>query len=214
MTASRKSIIAIVAAVAVLAVAAVAGYRLFAGSKKIDVDALFSSTVGLYPGSDVRVLGVAVGKVTAVEPEGTSPALSMERGPGPVDGRQVAVLVGDATTTRVVNVWRKAADPLGVEIIVVGPHLGKLEGGVPVDRTVHITDPVEYDGIVLAADPDEAMGLFVQEAYRHHKTIGLVGPGATADLGIATDAEGVAGDPEEFFGQLANHRHWNRGPDA
>ena len=159
-------------------------------------------------------LGLEAPTGSPVEPEGTSPALSMERGPGPVDGRQVAVLVGDATTTRVVNAWRKAADPLGVEIIVVGPHLGKLEGGVPVDRTVHITDPVEYDGIVLAADPDEAMGLFVQEAYRHHKTIGLVGPGATADLGIATDAEGVAGDPEEFFGQLANHRHWNRGPDA
>lgn len=32
--------------------------------------AMFSSTVGLYPGSDVQILGVTVGKVTAVEPAG------------------------------------------------------------------------------------------------------------------------------------------------
>jgi phospholipid/cholesterol/gamma-HCH transport system substrate-binding protein len=37
----------------------------------IQVTASFSRTVGLYPGSSVRVLGVAIGTVTSVKPEGT-----------------------------------------------------------------------------------------------------------------------------------------------
>ena len=92
----------------------------------------------------------------------------------------------------------------------MGPRLGKLDGNVEVDRTIHITDPVEYDGVVLAATPDEAMALFVQEAYRHHKTIGMV-DGADGDaLGITADAPGVEDSPGPFFDALARHRHWAR----
>jgi len=122
----------------------------------------------------------------------------------------VAVLVGDATSTRVVGEWRKAAHPLGVEVIVVGPHLGKLESGATVDRTIHITDPVEFDGVVLAADPDEAMAGFVQEAYRYHKTVAFGKVSFGTATGIAADAEGVAATPTAFFDALAQHRHWNR----
>jgi phospholipid/cholesterol/gamma-HCH transport system substrate-binding protein len=39
--------------------------------------AMFPESVGIYPGSDVRVLGVAVGKVDAVTPEGTAVKVSM-----------------------------------------------------------------------------------------------------------------------------------------
>ncbi len=94
--------------------------------------------------------------------------------------------------------------------MVVGPHLGTLEGNVAVDRTVHITDPVEYDGVVLAAEADEALALFVQEAYRHHKTIGFVDAADPAALGIDTEAAGVADSPGAFFDALARHRHWDR----
>jgi len=157
-------------------------------------------------------LGIEAPVGAPVEPEGSAPSLSMERGPGPVDGRKIAVLVGDATSTRTVNAWRKAADPLGVEVVAVGPHLGKLAGGVPVDRTVHITDPVEYDGVVLAAEPDEAMAVFVQEAYRHHKTVGLLDAGWHETTGVPAGADGVSADPTEFLEELALHRHWDRGP--
>jgi catalase len=156
-------------------------------------------------------LGIGVPSGAPLEPDGTSPALSMAvTTPGPLSGRKVAVLVGDSTPTRVVNAWRKVADPLGVEIVVVGPHLGKLEKGVPVDQTVHITDPVEYDGVVLAADPDEAMGMFVQEAYRHHKTVSILAPADGAALGIDSADAGVEADPDAFFAALGLHRHWER----
>ncbi len=77
------------------------------------------------------------------------------------------------------------------------------------DQTVHITDPVECDGVVLAAEPDDAMGVFVQEAYRHHKTVSL-SPANSAVLGIDVAEAGVETDPEAFFDALALHRHWDR----
>ena len=170
-----------------------------------NVDADLAGKVAAHLG-----LEVADGAVPA--PDVLSPALSMDPGdvPGLVAGRVVAVLVGDATPKRTVTAWRAAADPLGVEIITVGPHLGKLEGNVEVDRTIHITDPVEYDGVVLAATPDDAMALFVQEAYRHHKTIGLVDGSDGDALGIAPGGPGVADSPTTFFDALARHRHWDR----
>ncbi|GAB3860234.1 MCE family protein [Nocardioides maradonensis] len=42
------------------------------------VTAHFSRTVAVYPGTDVRILGVTVGKVTAVTPEGNSVRVDME----------------------------------------------------------------------------------------------------------------------------------------
>ncbi len=152
------------------------------------------------PGSSVR------------DPQVLSPALSMDPGarPGVVAGRMVAVLVGDTTAKRTVAAWRAAADPLGVEIVTVGPHFGTLDGNVTVDRTIHITDPVEYDGVVLAAPADEAMAMFVQEAYRHHKTVGLADPAAGDAIGIDPDGPGVSESPASFFDDLALHRHWDR----
>ena len=141
-------------------------------------------------------LGIEAPDRAVAAPETLSPALSMDpdvRSTPPdqaLSGRMVAVLVGDATPKRAVTSWRAAADPLGVEVVTVGPHLGTLDGNVAVDRSIHITDPVEYDGVVLLAEPDEAMALFVQEAYRHHKTVALVADGADSALGIVADAPG------------------------
>ncbi|MCU1371392.1 MAG: katE [Ilumatobacteraceae bacterium] len=157
-------------------------------------------------------LGIAVPDGEPVEPALLSGALSLDRQePGPVDGRIVAVLVDDATSTRSVSAWRTAADPLGVEVVVVGPHLGKLEKGVAVDRSFHITDPVEYDGVVLACEPDEAIAAFVQEAFRHHKTVAVTDPAWGEGIGVDPEAEGVEVSPDPFFAALALHRHWNRG---
>jgi len=156
-------------------------------------------------------LGIDAPTGRPLDPAETSPALSIEsRPPGPLAGRKVAVLVGDATAGRTVGEWRTAADPLGVEVVVVGPHLGKLEKGATVDRTIHITQSVEYDGVVLAAEPDEAMARFVQEAFRHHKTIAATKPDFAEASGIGPSEAGVAVKPAEFFDALAAHRHWDR----
>jgi aspartate carbamoyltransferase catalytic subunit len=122
----------------------------------------------------------------------------------------VAVLVGDDTSGRTAATWRTAADPLGVEIVTVGPRFGKLAKGAEVDRTIHITDPVEYDGVVVATDPDESVAAFAQEAYRHHKTVGVV-VGDPSALGFDPDDPGVLSDAASFLDALALHRHWDRG---
>ena len=42
------------------------------GSKTNHVTAYFTETVGLYTGNDVRILGVKVGKIDSITPEGTA----------------------------------------------------------------------------------------------------------------------------------------------
>ena len=140
-----------------------------------------------------------------------SPALSMlPPGPGPIDGRKVAVLVGDDTDPAVVDAWRAAADPAGVEVVTVGPRFGTLAGGVEADRTMHTTASVEYDGVVLASSAHEGSALFVQEAYRHHKTVGAIEAEALDPLGIPAGADGVEEDPPTFMVAMGWHRHWDR----
>lgn len=46
------------------------------------VTAYFTRTVGIYPGSDVRILGVRVGSVTGVTPEGNQVKVEFEYGAG------------------------------------------------------------------------------------------------------------------------------------
>ncbi|NRQ39551.1 MCE family protein, partial [Nonomuraea sp. NN258] len=67
MTGPRRRSIALVAAV-VLSVTAAAAPQ---APEAMRVTAYFHSAVGVYPGSDVRVLGVKVGEIDSVVPEGT-----------------------------------------------------------------------------------------------------------------------------------------------
>ena len=69
---------------------------------------------------------------------------------------------------------------------------------------------VEYDGVVLACEPDEAIAAFVQEAYRHHKTVGSAESAWADAIGVDPEAPGVTEAPDPFFEALALHRHWDR----
>ncbi|MGK2883793.1 MAG: MlaD family protein [Rhodococcus sp. (in: high G+C Gram-positive bacteria)] len=64
---------AVVVAVAVLA----AGYFMFTAATRTTVVAEFPSTTGLCAGDDVRVLGVEVGKVASIDPEGDFATVTM-----------------------------------------------------------------------------------------------------------------------------------------
>lgn len=81
-------------AAGVLALALIVGVavlvRSFTRTEPVGFDALFESTIGLYPGSDVQILGVPVGKVTAVEPQGGVVRVSMRLD----QGRDVAAGTG------------------------------------------------------------------------------------------------------------------------
>ncbi|GAA2119145.1 MCE family protein [Actinomadura alba] len=58
----------------IIAVALVAGAvaALWPGTEQRRLTAYFTGTVGLYPGADVRILGIQVGRVTSVTPVGRS----------------------------------------------------------------------------------------------------------------------------------------------
>jgi phospholipid/cholesterol/gamma-HCH transport system substrate-binding protein len=59
-----------IAAAAVLVLLVALGWTILRPANQYRVTAWFTQTVGLYPGSDVRILGIPVGEVTDIVPEG------------------------------------------------------------------------------------------------------------------------------------------------
>jgi virulence factor Mce-like protein len=80
---TKRERLALAVAVAILAAGLAAGGVLLAlgpGGKRIT--AYFTETIGVYPGSTVRVLGVPVGTVNAVQPAGRGVKVTMTLNPG------------------------------------------------------------------------------------------------------------------------------------
>jgi virulence factor Mce-like protein len=75
---SRVSPRGLIAAAVALVVLMAGAIVLWPGSSSVTVTAHLSSAVGLYPGSDVRILGVPVGKVRSVTAEGSSVKVVLE----------------------------------------------------------------------------------------------------------------------------------------
>ncbi|WP_245819605.1 MCE family protein [Rhodococcoides yunnanense] len=73
----RRPVLYAGAVVVVLALVA-AGYFVYQDLTRNTVVAHFSSTTGLYAGDDVRVLGVNVGKVASIDPEGEHATVTMK----------------------------------------------------------------------------------------------------------------------------------------
>jgi virulence factor Mce-like protein len=111
------------------------------------VTALFSSAAGVFVGNDVGVLGVSVGRITAIDPEGDHVRVTME-----VDSDQ-PVPAGAAA----VVVSRSAATDRYVELTPVYRSGPRMRSGavIPLDRT---RTPVEFDE-VLGSLSDLASGL-------------------------------------------------------
>jgi phospholipid/cholesterol/gamma-HCH transport system substrate-binding protein len=59
-----------VAVAATVILLAALGWTILRPAGQYRVTAWFTQTVGLYPGSDVRILGIDVGEITDVVPEG------------------------------------------------------------------------------------------------------------------------------------------------
>jgi len=173
-----------------------------------------------------------------------SPALSMveHAEPNPRT-RVVAILVADGVDSASLKPIREAIEHAGVMCKVVGPHLGKVSSAskrqVDVDQTFANTGSVMFDGVLIPAGAEHAAALaatgealrFVDEAYRHGKTLCAIGEGASLLDILALDgdpdkAAGVlqAGTPtvntgdmasatqiaQEFVAGVARHRHWER----
>ncbi|MEW2396039.1 MCE family protein [Streptomyces sp. NPDC046862] len=95
-----------------LAVVAALAVVLWPRSEKVHVTAYFPRTVGIYPGSDVRVLGVRVGEVEDITPEGGRVRVELEYDQGrriPADA-QAAIINSSVVSDRYVQllpVYRK-----------------------------------------------------------------------------------------------------------
>ncbi len=94
MTGSRK--VWRFGAVALLVAALIGGiYLVWPGAKSTTVVGYFSSAVGLYPGDDVRIVGVPpVGTIAAIEPQPQAVKITMSLNNGirvPADAHAIIV---------------------------------------------------------------------------------------------------------------------------
>ncbi|MBJ7609020.1 MAG: catalase [Candidatus Dormibacteraeota bacterium] len=158
-----------------------------------------------------------------------SPALSMlAAASGPIDGRVIAVIATDGADAKGIAAVRAAVQAANAVLHVVAPHAGMLTtsgaGAVEATKTLFGAQSVEFDAVVVAGGTGArelsavpAVALFLQEAYRHHKTVG-----AWADGRAVLAAAAIADGPGVVTGESANaiatplitavgwHRHWNR----
>ncbi|WP_034488366.1 MCE family protein [Actinomadura oligospora] len=90
---NRIRVIEIIGVVFVLMIA-LALYAVLGGGKTRVIRANFATAIGVYPGSDVRVLGVKVGSIQSIKPHGTQVSVVMkvdEDVPVPADARAVVI---------------------------------------------------------------------------------------------------------------------------
>jgi len=140
----RGALVALVTALALLL--SVAGCSIIPSSKT-KITAYFSDSAGLFVGNDVGVLGVPVGKVAAIKPEGQQVKVTLEVNKDqPIPAGVAAAVVS-----------RSVATDRYVELTPVYSGGAKMQSGgvIPVDRT---RTPVEFDQ-VLSSIGDFARGI-------------------------------------------------------
>jgi virulence factor Mce-like protein len=138
MTGKLQRVVALLAAVVLVGAL---GWAVLRPAGQMRVTAWFDAAVGLYPGSDVRVLGIAVGEVTDVVPEGDRVRVQMlvdEDYDIPADADAV-VLAPSLVSDRYVQF---------APVYSGGPTM-RDGAEVPLDRTA---TPVELDAVYGALD--------------------------------------------------------------
>ena len=170
----------------------------------------------------------------------SSPALSMETNGGSIHTRKVAILVADGVETGAMKIVQQALLDAGAACKVVGPHLGFVSTSsgqqLAVDFTYSNMPSVMFDAVLVPSGATSAKALvangdavhFVLEAFKHFKTICVIGEGVELlrSLGITAPGLGstaVAGvlvgksEPTarvqlglDFVAAIGKHRHWSR----
>lgn len=133
----RTVLVATAVVVALVAVAALVWPR----QEPVRVSADFVRAVGLFPGSDVRILGVRVGAVTAVEPAGDHVRVTFEFTPDhPVPADATAAVVAPSLVSdRYVQL---------LPAYTAGPRM-RTGAHIPMERTAV---PVELDRVSQSLD--------------------------------------------------------------
>ncbi len=126
---------------AVPVVLLVLAFLVFPGGGSRTVTAHFDRAVAVYPGTDLRVMGVRIGEVTSVVPDGNSVRVTMtyDKAYKLPAGAKAAVVTPTLVADRYVQVFPAYGK---------GPALGD-HGDIPLDRT---QTPVELDRMYKALD--------------------------------------------------------------
>ncbi|MBS9375814.1 MCE family protein [Rhodococcus sp. B50] len=188
---SNRGRIALIAAVVAVAVAlAGAGWWLFTRLGTTEITAYFDKAVGIYEGSDVRVLGVEVGKVTSVEPQGdiVKVGLRVNRGIDiPADARAVQITPsvvadryvqltpaytgGDTMSSGAVIDRDRTATPVEVDELYASiDELSRALGPDGANREGALTDFVEVGAQNLAGN-GEALGQSIENLSAAARTL-------------------------------------------
>jgi phospholipid/cholesterol/gamma-HCH transport system substrate-binding protein len=127
--------------VCVLALIAGAGAAFWPQQRTVRVTAYFTRTVGIYPGSDVRVLGIPIGRVVSITPQGSRVRVVLEYDASrsvPADAK-AAIINSSVVSDRYVQL---------LPVYRSGPAM--RDGAViPMDRTAV---PVELDRVYSSLD--------------------------------------------------------------
>jgi len=137
LASNKLKLLALIQVVALV----VLGLFLLRGSDERTLTAHFDRAIAVYPGTDLRVMGVQIGKVTSVVPDGNSVRVEMEYDAKyklPADGR-AAVVTPTLIADRYVQVFPAYGS---------GPVMAD-DADIPLDRT---QTPVELDRMFKALD--------------------------------------------------------------
>lgn len=198
-----KRAIAIVAGVVVVAVLVGAGYYVLFHRSVKKVTAHFSAAVGVYKGSDVRMLGIKIGKIDKVTPQGTSVKVDMEYDSKyKLPANAIAVIIPPSIVSdRYVQL---------APVYKSGPVLPD-HGDIPLSRTAA---PAELDDIYKAlnslstalgpsgANKNGALSDLVNVLAKNLKGTGTQLGQTVADLSQATKT--LADNREDLFGTVKN----------
>jgi virulence factor Mce-like protein len=192
-----------VALAAALVLLAALGWTVLRPASQYRVTAFFTETVGLYPGSDVRVLGIPIGTITDIVPMGEKVRVEMNLDDDydvPADANAV-VLAPSLVSDRYVQ-FSPVYD--GGPTMADGDH-------VPLERTAI---PVELDAVYGALDElSEALGpdgANKEGALSQLVDVGaanLQGNGAALNrtlTGFSQAVETLAENRDDLFGSLEN----------
>lgn len=206
MISKRMRTILVAALVAGLVVVGALGARSLLRTEPVRVTALFDSSVGLYPGSDVQVLGVPVGRVTTVSAEGDHVRVGMELDPDQAvaaDTRAV-IIAPTMVSDRFVQLTEPWVEDSGEK---------RLGSGTVIDQD-RTAVPVEIDELYGGLkEMSEALG--PRGANRNGAVNRLLEVGADNLEGQGKDlntmirefgaaSATLAGLDEDFFGTVAN----------
>ena len=170
----------------------------------------------------------------------TSDALSMANKPaGGIQTRKIAILAADGVDETGLTTVRKALVKAGAQSKIISPRGGTLKGNnggeIKIDHSLLTTSSVLFDAVYVPGGAESVQALlndadathFINEAYKHCKTIAASGEGcelvdascAGSDpvgneaidpgivLGRDTNMADIAAD---FINAIAQHRHWSR----